>query len=60
MRSDQVTADGAITGVVLERGPETVEVEAPVVVSNVGPWRTAALVGEENLPEEYRRLLDDA
>jgi phytoene desaturase len=52
------TADCVITGVVLERGPETVEVDAPVVVSNVGPWRTAALVGEENLPDEYRATLD--
>jgi len=52
------TTDGAVTGVVLDRAGESVTVGAPVVVSNVGPWGTAALVGEENLPAEYRATLD--
>ncbi|MFL6106604.1 MAG: FAD-dependent oxidoreductase, partial [Marmoricola sp.] len=52
------TAGGAVTGVTLERDGEAVEVAVPVVVSNVGPWGTADLVGAENLPAEYLATLD--
>jgi len=47
------SAGGVITGVVLEHGSETVEGDAPVVVSNVGPWATASLAGYE-VEAEYR------
>ncbi|HET6151474.1 MAG TPA: FAD-dependent oxidoreductase [Marmoricola sp.] len=40
-------ADGAVTGVTLERDGSAVDVAAPVVVSNVGPWATGALAGYE-------------
>ncbi len=41
------TADGVVTGVTLEHDGETVDVAAPVVVSNVGPWATGDLAGYE-------------
>lgn len=47
------TADGAVAGVRIERGGETLEVAAPVVVSNVGPWATGSLAGYE-VDAEYR------
>jgi phytoene dehydrogenase-like protein len=52
------TADGAITGVRLEHEGETIEVATPVVISNVGPWATADLVGRDNLPAEYAATLE--
>lgn len=49
--STQVTAirteAGEAVGVTLQHGGETLDVDAPVVVSNVGPWATGALAGYE-------------
>ncbi|MCW2856557.1 MAG: crtI3 [Marmoricola sp.] len=41
------TAGGAVTGVTLERDGASLDVAAPVVVSNVGPWATGSLAGYE-------------
>lgn len=49
---EQITLDGdRITGVVLVGG-ETIT--APVVVSNIGPAATLALLGEANVPADYQ------
>ena len=53
-----LTADGAVTGVRVEHEGVSVDVEAPVVISDVGPWVTGDLVGRDNLPEEYRATLE--
>jgi phytoene desaturase len=45
-------------GVTVESDGEQIRVNAPVVVSNVGPWGTRDLVGEESLPADYIATLD--
>ncbi|MFF7647150.1 FAD-dependent oxidoreductase [Streptomyces canus] len=52
------TADGRVTGVETERDGRRVWIAAPVVVSDVGPTATNRLLGRENLPEDYRRLVE--
>ncbi|MEU7812825.1 FAD-dependent oxidoreductase [Pseudonocardia sp. NPDC049154] len=47
-------ADGKVTGATIRRDGRTLEVGCRVAVSNTGPAGTVSLVGEENLPEEYR------
>ncbi|MFL6024110.1 MAG: phytoene desaturase family protein [Marmoricola sp.] len=47
------TADGAVTGVTLEQDGRSVDIDASVVVSNVGPWATGDLAGYE-VDAEYR------
>jgi len=51
-------ADGAVTGVTVEHEGERIDVDAPVVVSNAGPWATGDLVGTENLPASYVSTLE--
>jgi len=50
--------DGAVRGVTLTRGGETVTVTAPVVVSDIGPFATVDLAGREAFPAEYVELVD--
>ncbi|MFJ9562876.1 phytoene desaturase family protein [Streptomyces fuscichromogenes] len=45
---------GHVTGAVVLRGDETVEIGTGIAVSDVGPAATVGLVGVENLPEDYR------
>ncbi|WP_433709354.1 phytoene desaturase family protein [Nocardia sp. CA-084685] len=52
--------DGRITGAVIARGDETVEVTARFTVSDVGPFATLDLVGRENLPADYVTQVDKA
>jgi phytoene desaturase len=55
----KITVDGhTVTGVDVERDGETVHVEAPVVVSNVGPAATIHLLGADAVPAEYKELVD--
>jgi len=53
-----ITDGGKVTGVEAVRDGQRVHIAAPVVVSDVGPAATNRLVGEENLPENYRALVE--
>src|SRR5699024_507788 len=46
-------ADGSVTGAVIDRDGQTVEVGTRIAVSDAGPSATVALVGEQNLPADY-------
>jgi phytoene desaturase len=46
-----------VTGVEVRRHGETVDIVAPVVVSDVGPAATVALLGADNVPDDYRELV---
>jgi phytoene desaturase len=46
-----------VAGVEVVRNGKTVTVTAPVVVSDVGPAATVALLREENVPESYQELV---
>ncbi|MGQ4618615.1 FAD-dependent oxidoreductase [Nocardia sp. R7R-8] len=52
--------DGRITGAVIARGDETVEVTSRFTVSDIGPFATLDLVGRENLPTDYVDQVDQA
>ncbi|MGW5514398.1 phytoene desaturase family protein [Nocardia africana] len=52
--------DGRITGAVITRGGETVEVTSRFTVSDVGPFATLDLVGRDNLPADYVAQVDKA
>lgn len=47
-------ADGRVTGATVVRDGERVEVTCRVAVSDTGPAGTVVMVGEENLPADYR------
>lgn len=47
-------ADGMVTGARIDRGEEVTDVPARFVVSDAGPAATVRLVGEDNLPADYR------
>jgi phytoene dehydrogenase-like protein len=49
----RVSDDGAVTGVVVQRAGETVELETAAVISNAGPRATIALCGAELFPSSY-------
>jgi phytoene desaturase len=44
---------GIATGVVVQKDGSEVEINAKVVISDVGPKKTVELAGEENFEEEY-------
>ncbi|MEV4144443.1 NAD(P)/FAD-dependent oxidoreductase [Amycolatopsis sp. NPDC049691] len=46
-------SDGRVTGAVIERGGETVEVTTRVAVSDAGPAATVGLLGADDLPADY-------
>ncbi len=52
-----VSVDGTVSGVELVRNGEKVCVTAPVVVSDVGPAATVALLGADNVPADYQELV---
>lgn len=55
----RITTDGqTVTGVEIQRDGETVFISAPVVVSDVGPAATVGLLGSDNVPEDYRDLVN--
>ncbi|KUI34236.1 NAD(P)/FAD-dependent oxidoreductase [Mycobacterium sp. GA-2829] len=49
-----------VTGIDVVRDGETVRIDAPIVVSDIGPSATVALLGEENVPADYRDLVKKA
>jgi phytoene desaturase len=57
--ASKIAADGLnVTGVHVERDGETVHVQAPVVVSDIGPAATNELLGEDVVPADYKELVD--
>lgn len=56
VRSLTVT-DGRVTGAVIERDGEPVEVTTGVAVSDAGPAATVGLVGTDNLPADYLEVV---
>lgn len=54
----KILTDGtAVQGVVVERDGRQLTLTAPVVVSDVGPAATVTLLGEENVPADYRQMV---
>jgi phytoene desaturase len=54
----KIIADGdSVTGVDVLRNGERVSITAPVVVSDIGPAATVALLGEDNVPADYQDLV---
>lgn len=49
-----------VTGIEVIRNGENVRIDAPVVVSDIGPAATVALLGEENVPPDYQDLVKKA
>lgn len=52
--------DNAVTGIDVVRDGQTVRIDAPVVVSDIGPAGTVRLLGEEGLPADYLDLVTKA
>ena len=52
-----VVDGGKVTGVQIERDGATIEIASSIVVSDVGPAATVGLIGEDDVPEEYRDLV---
>jgi phytoene dehydrogenase-like protein len=54
----KIVSDGAtVTGVQVIRNGETITVNAPLVVSDIGPAATVKLLGEENVPADYQEVV---
>src|ERR1700674_2536937 len=50
----EIVVDGEkVTGVHVERDGETIEIASAVVVSDVGPAASVALIGADNVPDDY-------
>ena len=52
--------DGKISGAVIERAGESIEINSRVTVSDIGPVATLDLVGRDNLPADYVASVDKA
>lgn len=50
--------DGRVTGVSVSRGGESVRIDAPIVISNVGPKATVALAGDGTLPAAFTTAVE--
>jgi phytoene desaturase len=54
----KIVVDGTkVTGVHVERDGTSVEISAPIVVSDIGPAATIGLLGADNVPADYRELV---
>ena len=51
------SADGRVAGVEVLRDGEPITVNAPIVISDVGPAATLALLGVDAVPADYRELV---
>jgi phytoene desaturase len=58
VRSLTLSDDGTVSGAVVARGGEQLEVTCRFAVSDVGPAATADLVGRDRLPSEYVSTVD--
>jgi phytoene dehydrogenase-like protein len=55
----KITVDErTVTGIDVERDGQTLHIQAPVVVSDVGPAATIQLLGEDVVPVEYKELVE--
>jgi phytoene desaturase len=55
----KITVDGSrVTGVRVERAGVAIDVESTIVVSDIGPAAAVALIGAQNVPEDYRELVE--
>ncbi|CAM5739787.1 NAD(P)/FAD-dependent oxidoreductase [Mycolicibacterium aubagnense] len=52
-----VTDGDRATGIEVQRGGQPVRIDAQVIVSDVGPAATVALIGQENVPPDYQELV---
>jgi phytoene desaturase len=52
-----MSENGAVTGVEVNRDGQSVTVNAPIVVSDIGPVATVSLLREDNVPAEYQELV---
>ena len=50
--------DGAVIGVTLSRDGQERTVTAPIVVSDVGPFATIGLAGEDAFDDDYVKLVN--
>lgn len=50
---------GAVTGVTVRRDGADVEVSAPIVVSDAGPYATLELTGREAFPADYVSMIEE-
>jgi len=55
-----LSANGTVTGVEVIRDGQSTTVNAPIVVSDVGPAATVSLLGEENVPADYQEQVKKA
>jgi phytoene desaturase len=54
----KIVVDGTkVTGVHAEREGVAVEIASPIVVSDVGPAAAVALIGADNVPDDYKELV---
>ena len=54
----KIVSDGTtVTGAQVIRDGATITVNAPVMVSDVGPAATVKLLGEDNVPTDYQDLV---
>jgi phytoene desaturase len=52
--------NGTVTGVEVLRDGQPVTINAPIVVSDVGPVATVSLLGEDNVPADYQKRIKEA
>jgi phytoene desaturase len=54
----KIVVDGTkVTGVLVERDGAATEIASPIVISDVGPAASIALIGADNVPDDYRELV---
>jgi phytoene desaturase len=51
--------NGTVTGVEVLRDGQSVTINAPIVVSDVGPVATISLLGEDNVPADYQKRIKE-
>jgi phytoene desaturase len=57
----KIHSSGAtVTGIEVIRDGQAVRIDAPVVVSDVGPAATVGLIGEDDVPTDYQDLVKQA
>jgi phytoene dehydrogenase-like protein len=52
-----ISENGTVIGIEVNRDGQTVTVNAPIVVSDIGPVATVSLLGEDNVPADYQELV---
>ncbi|MUL67877.1 amine oxidase [Mycobacterium sp. CBMA 234] len=55
-----ITDGDRAVGVEVSRGGEPLRINAPVVVSDIGPAATVALIGADNVPADYQEMVKRA